>query len=92
MQDSIENVSISDRRNQTFLDHAGRRNEGSNTNHIESTSKNALRERGICVVIPTFNNAGTIVDVVNRTLQQCDDVIVVCDGCTDGTAELVETI
>lgn len=92
MQDSIENVSINERRGQTYLDHADCRNEGSNTNHIESTSKNTLRERGICVVIPTFNNAGTIVDVVTRTLQQCDDVIVVCDGCTDGTAELVDTI
>lgn len=51
--------------------------------------KQLLRDRGICVVIPTYNNVGTIVDVVNRTLQQCDDVIVVNDGSTDGTAGLL---
>ena len=54
--------------------------------------KSTLHDRGICTVIPTYNNAGTIVDVVTRTLQQCDDVIVVCDGCTDGTLELVQSI
>ena len=47
--------------------------------------KKALRDRGICVIIPTYNNESTIVDVVNRTLIQCPDVIVVCDGCTDNT-------
>lgn len=51
-----------------------------------------LRARGICVVIPTYNNVGTIADVVRRTLHYCDDVIVVCDGCTDGTREAVEAI
>lgn len=52
-----------------------------------------LRERGICVVIPTYNNAGTIVDVVKRSREQCDDVIVVCDGCTDDTvARLQEMV
>ena len=49
-----------------------------------------LRRRGICVVIPTYNNAGTIVDVVSRTLEQCADVFVVCDGCTDGTDNLLK--
>lgn len=44
-----------------------------------------LRERGICVIIPTYNNARTIADVTERALAQCLDVIVVCDGCTDDT-------
>lgn len=51
-----------------------------------------LRERGICVVIPTYNNAGTIVDVVRRSKEQCDDVIVVCDGCTDDTVALLQQV
>ena len=51
-----------------------------------------MRERGICVVIPTYNNASTICDVVGRTRLQCDDVIVVCDGSTDGTAELLRSM
>lgn len=51
-----------------------------------------LRERGICVVIPTYNNAGTIVNVVRRSKEQCDDVIVVCDGCTDDTVALLQQV
>ena len=51
-----------------------------------------LRERGICVIIPTYNNAGTIVGVVEQSLKQCLDVIVVCDGCTDNTIELLHAM
>lgn len=38
-----------------------------------------------CVIIPTFNNSGTIAAVVERALKVCPDVIVVNDGCTDNT-------
>ena len=55
-------------------------------------SKKTLRDRGICVVIPTYNNAGTIADVVHRALLQCLDVIVVSDGCTDGTLAILQSI
>ncbi|MBP5630476.1 MAG: glycosyltransferase [Bacteroidaceae bacterium] len=55
-------------------------------------SKKTLRDRGICVVIPTYNNVGTIADVVRRTLTHCLDVIVVADGCTDGTLEILQNI
>lgn len=51
-----------------------------------------LRARGICVIIPTYNNAGTIADVVQRAQLQCKDVIVVCDGCTDNTLDLLERL
>lgn len=54
--------------------------------------KQLLHDRSICVVIPTYNNVGTIVDVINRTLIQCVDVIVVNDGSTDGTAEILREI
>jgi len=43
----------------------------------------------ICVIIPTYNNAGTVVDVVARALAQGLPVIVVNDGCTDRTADLL---
>lgn len=49
--------------------------------------RTGLKNRGICVVIPVFNNESTIVDVVTRTLDFCEDVFVVCDGCTDGTID-----
>ena len=40
-----------------------------------------------CVVIPTYNNARTVADIVRRTLAVCTDVIVVNDGSTDTTLE-----
>ena len=42
--------------------------------------------------MPTFNNAGTLRDVVERTLQFCPDVIVVNDGCTDTSAEILSSL
>ena len=54
--------------------------------------KRLLRARGICVIIPTFNNEKTIGEVVKETLCFCDDVIVVNDGCTDSTAQIIGEI
>lgn len=54
--------------------------------------KQLLHDRGICVIIPTYNNAGTIADVVERTLLHCDDVIVVNDGATDSTKDILTGI
>ena len=42
------------------------------------------------VLIPTYNNAGTLEDVVRRSLAQGLPVMVVNDGCTDGTEEILE--
>ncbi len=49
-------------------------------------------QQHICAIIPTYNNAGTILDVVRRTHEQLREIIVVDDGCTDKTAELLRTI
>lgn len=38
-----------------------------------------------CTVIPTYNNARTVADIVRRTMAVCKDVIVVNDGSTDST-------
>ncbi len=40
----------------------------------------------LCAVIPTYNNAGTILSVLERTYRQIPDLIVVNDGSTDETA------
>lgn len=37
------------------------------------------------VVVPTKDNEGSIRDVVEGCLQHCPDVLVLDDGCTDGT-------
>ena len=46
----------------------------------------------ICALIPTYNNAGTILDVVRRTHHYLKDIIVVNDGCTDETLSLLATL
>ena len=51
----------------------------------QNRQREVLRQRAICVVIPTYNNDGTIGRVVAGALEQCDDVIVVNDGSTDAT-------
>lgn len=60
------------------------------TENIEQRRR--LHSRGICVIIPTYNNSGTIRDVVTRCKMQCDDIIVVNDGCTDNTEEILHSI
>ena len=46
--------------------------------------------RHICVVIPTFNNGGTVADVVRGVLRQGLPVFVVDDGSTDDTQRKLE--
>lgn len=54
--------------------------------------KETLRARGICVIIPTYNNEKTIRKVVTDALCHCDDIIVVNDGCTDRTTDILQGI
>ncbi len=56
-----------------------------------ATQKKLLHDRGICVIIPTYNNGGTIGQVVSGVLQECNDIIVVNDGSTDDTANILQT-
>lgn len=42
-----------------------------------------------CVLIPTYNNAKTLEDVITRTLDYCDEVIVINDGATDSTPQIL---
>lgn len=55
----------------------------------DSRVRESMRNQKICVVIPTYNNVTTVGGVVDSVLQYCSDVIVVVDGATDGTAEVV---
>ena len=43
-----------------------------------------------CAVIPTYNNARTVADIVRRTLAVCPKVIVVNDGSTDDTLAVLK--
>ncbi len=52
--------------------------------------KQAMGRLGICVVVPTYNNASTVGGVLESIGEYCDDVIVVNDGSPDATAGLLE--
>lgn len=47
---------------------------------------------GTCVIIPTYNNAATLTKVIEDVRQYTDNIIVVNDGSTDGTAALLTRI
>lgn len=55
-------------------------------------SKRPAHPARICVVIPTYDNAGTIVDVIERAHKHIKDIIVVDDGSADATPELLSQI
>lgn len=44
------------------------------------------------MVIPTYNHAGTLAEVIAGVKRYCADIIVVNDGSTDTTAQLLATI
>jgi glycosyltransferase involved in cell wall biosynthesis len=58
---------------------------------IESPNKNKdlFKEKKCCVIIPTYNNHQTIEQVINDVLKYTDQLIVVNDGSTDTTKELL---
>ncbi|MBQ0057266.1 MAG: glycosyltransferase [Bacteroidales bacterium] len=43
-----------------------------------------------CVIVPTYNNCGTVISVLERLQPYVEDIIVVNDGSTDGTLALLE--
>ena len=42
-----------------------------------------------CIIIPTFNNARFLETLLEEVISYCRDVIVVNDGCTDNTPEIL---
>lgn len=49
------------------------------------TIQEQLRALHVCVVMPTYNNAGTLLSVLARVMPYAPHVVVVNDGCTDAT-------
>ncbi len=47
---------------------------------------------GVCVIVPTFNNCDTVTGVVEKAKTYCKNVIVVNDGSTDTTRQLLQNI
>lgn len=44
-----------------------------------------------CTLIPTYNNGKTLGNIIERTLTVCSNIVVVNDGSTDNTAEILGT-
>lgn len=51
--------------------------------------KEKLKEQGIVVIVPTFNNEKTVISVISDLLESTNDIIVVNDGSTDSTSNLL---
>jgi glycosyltransferase involved in cell wall biosynthesis len=52
--------------------------------------ENEMKRLGICVVIPTYNNGQFLANVLNDVLRYTSLVVVVNDGSTDHTGEVLE--
>ncbi|NOQ28068.1 MAG: DUF2062 domain-containing protein [Bacteroidales bacterium] len=61
---------------------------------VKSHNKNkeVFKEKKYCVIIPTYNNHQTIKQVIKDVLEYTDQVIVVNDGSTDTTEEILNKI
>ena len=46
----------------------------------------------LCVIMPTYNNGGTLRNVAERVLAFTNDLIIVNDGCTDNTPEILASL
>jgi len=49
-----------------------------------------FRQHKVCVLMPTYNNEGTLQGVLDSVLLYTDQVIVVNDGSTDRTSEILK--
>lgn len=49
-----------------------------------------MKELYVCVVMPTYNNAGTLGAVIDSCLRFTESLIVVNDGSTDATGDILE--
>ena len=53
-------------------------------------AKTILAQNRICTIVPSYNNCGTVADVVSRLLEYSDSIIVVNDGSTDDTSRVLD--
>ena len=54
------------------------------------THDKLFTELKVCVLIPTYNNSATLASVINGVLQYTSHVIVINDGSTDNTSEILK--
>ncbi|MES1225309.1 MAG: glycosyltransferase, partial [Bacteroidota bacterium] len=49
-----------------------------------------FRQVKACVLVPTYNNQGTLKQVLDSILEYTNEIVLVNDGSTDSTAEIVK--
>ncbi|MFS4466558.1 DUF2062 domain-containing protein [Maribacter sp. 2210JD10-5] len=49
-----------------------------------------MRQLHCCIIIPTYNNAKTLAKVLDGVLEHTSEIIIVNDGATDDTAEILK--
>jgi glycosyltransferase involved in cell wall biosynthesis len=50
------------------------------------------RDLGCCVIVPTYNNARTLQTVIEDVSQYIEDIIIVNDGSTDNTGDVLSSL
>ena len=58
---------------------------------LNSTISESINLKKVCVIIPTYNNHKTLKRVIDGVLQYTTNVIVVNDGSTDSTSEIINS-
>lgn len=56
---------------------------------MKSNYSQAFQDLKCCIIVPTYNNAGTLAEVINGILKYSDQAIVVNDGSTDNTPSIL---
>ena len=56
-----------------------------------STISETMNLKKVCVIIPTYNNHKTLKRVIDGVLQYTTNIIVVNDGSTDSTSEIINS-
>jgi glycosyltransferase involved in cell wall biosynthesis len=59
---------------------------------MTTTLQQVFQEKKVCVLVPTYNNAGTLATVLNNLLRYTRDIVVVNDGSTDVTEQILKEI
>lgn len=57
---------------------------------LDNSTKNQFKKLGIAVLIPTYNNQKTLSQLIDSVLEYTDDVIIVNDGATDTTEDILK--
>lgn len=55
-------------------------------------TKQIICDQKILVVVPTYNNAGTIASVIEQIREHSDHILVINDGSTDTTADIIRSL